>query len=160
METKTHWRKTDNPNYLGAYAFQDGEEKALTICEVKTEKVMNPEMLTEEDKLVIHFKEGEKPLILNTTNKRMIAKVVESPYLEDWPNHGIILCVQRVKAFGELVEAVRIRPIKPFICSDCGNVITGFENMLHSEVKDYTVKKYGRQLCNKCAAAEKQKREG
>jgi len=31
MEKKTHWRKLDNPNYLGAYSLLDGQTKELTV---------------------------------------------------------------------------------------------------------------------------------
>ena len=42
MSDKTHWKKLTNPNYLGSYAFQPGEEKTVTIKEVKRELVHNP----------------------------------------------------------------------------------------------------------------------
>ena len=31
-----HWKKLTNPNYLGSYAFEPGEEKPLTIREICT----------------------------------------------------------------------------------------------------------------------------
>ena len=42
METKTHWKLLTSPNYLGSYAFQPGEEKIVTIKEVKLETVTDP----------------------------------------------------------------------------------------------------------------------
>ena len=42
MSEKTHWKKLNNPDYLGSYAFQPGEEKTVTIKEVKREMVFNP----------------------------------------------------------------------------------------------------------------------
>jgi hypothetical protein len=38
---KTHWKKLTNPNYLGAYDFQQGEKRIVTIKEVIQEKVLN-----------------------------------------------------------------------------------------------------------------------
>ena len=156
METKTHWKKTDNPNYLGSYAFEPGEEKALTISCAKEETIFNQREGKEEKKLVLHFKENEKPLILNTTNKAMIAKVTGEIYIEDWTGKGIILCVQKIKAFGELTDAVRVRPVKPFLCSDCGGIITGYGGKSHGEIREYTRKQYRRQLCAECATKAKE----
>ena len=158
----THWKKLTNPNYLGSYAFQPGEEKAVTIASVNQETVTNPaEPDKKESCIVAHFQQPEKPLILNKTNCKAIERLSGTPDIEQWPGVGIILCVQRVPAFGELVEAVRVRPIKPFICSECGGVIAGYGNRSHAEIREYTRKEYGRQLCADCAkkAAEDRRRE-
>lgn len=146
----THWKKLTNPNYIGSYAFQPGEEKPVMIKSVGQEEVTNPEG-GKELCIVAHFQQPEKPLILNKTNCKAIEKISGTPDIERWPGVGIILYVQRVKAFGDLVEAVRIRPVKPFICSDCGGVITGINGKTHQEIKEYTVKNYGRPLCPGCA---------
>ena len=145
-----HWKKLTNPNYLGSYAFQPGEEKALTIASVGLEEVTNPEG-GKERLIVAHFQQPEKPLILNKTNCKAIEKLSGTPDVEKWPGTGIILCVQKVPAFGELVEAVRVRPVKPYICSDCGGTITGFSGKTHAEIREYTWKKYKRPLCAVCA---------
>ena len=75
METKTHWKKLNNPDYLGSYAFQPGEEKTLTIKEVKRELVYNPSGSGKEECTVVYFQEDVKPLILNATNAKTITKV-------------------------------------------------------------------------------------
>ena len=153
----THWKKLTNPNYLGSYAFQPGEEKALTIRKVGTEEVTNPaEPEKKESCIVAHFQQPEKPLILNKTNCRSIEKLAGTPDIEQWPGTGIILCVQKVMAFGELVEAVRIRPVKPYVCADCGGIITGYGNKSHAEIREYTQKEYRRQLCASCATKAKE----
>ena len=36
----THWKKLTNPDYLGAYAFEPGEEKIGTIAAVREEGVV------------------------------------------------------------------------------------------------------------------------
>ena len=156
----THWKKLTNPNYLGSYAFQPGEEKAVTISTVGQEPVRNPEGET-ENLIVAHFEQPEKPLILNKTNCKTIEKLSGTPDIEKWPGVGILLCVQRVKAFGELVEAVRVRPVKPFVCSDCGGIITGYKDRTHAEIREHTRKEYGRQLCAVCAtkAAESRRQQ-
>ena len=68
--SETHWKKTFNPDYLGAYAFDPGEEKIVTIVSVTQEEVTGLEGRTELC-LVAHL-ENEKPLILNKTNCKAI----------------------------------------------------------------------------------------
>lgn len=75
MSDKTHWKKLTNPDYLGSYAFQPGEEKTVTIKEVKRELVFNPSASGKEECTVAYFVEDIKPMILNTTNCKTIAKV-------------------------------------------------------------------------------------
>jgi len=108
---KTHWKKTMNPNYLGAYALEPNQDLIVEITEVKTESVMNADGRNEEC-LVAHLKE-QKPLIVNKTNAKAIAKVAGSNYIEDWKGKQIALYISNVKAFGELVEAIRVRTVAP-----------------------------------------------
>ena len=108
---KTHWKKTMNPNYLGAYALEPNEDLVVEITEVKTESVMNADGRNEEC-LVAHLKD-QKPLIVNKTNAKAIAKVAGSNYIEDWKGKQIALYISNVKAFGELVEAIRVRTVPP-----------------------------------------------
>ena len=41
--SETHWKKLTNPNYLGSYAFDPGEEKIVTIDYVCQESVIGSE---------------------------------------------------------------------------------------------------------------------
>jgi hypothetical protein len=112
-EIKTHLKKLHNPDYLGAYAFQPNEKKTLTISIVRNELVTGPDGKKEEC-TVCHFKEnGVKPLILNVTNSKTISKIHGTPYIEDWVGKRIELFVAQVKAFGEVVDAVRVSPVAP-----------------------------------------------
>ena len=108
---KTHWKKTMNPNYLGAYALEPNQDLVVEITEVKTESVMNADGRNEEC-LVAHLKD-QKPLIVNKTNAKAIAKVAGSNYIEDWKGKQIALYIANVKAFGELVEGIRVRTVPP-----------------------------------------------
>jgi len=159
MSEKTHWKKYSNPDYIGAYAFQPGEEKTLTISTVKRETVIGAEGRSEEC-TVVHFVEPEKPLILNATNGRMIQRVLETPYVEDWAGRAIVLGVDMVKAFGERVEAVRVRKkqavVKNAACADCGTIITGSGQYTAKQIAAASQKKFGRTLCMTCATADKQ----
>lgn len=109
--SKTHWKKLYNPNYLGSYAFEEGEEKTLTIKTVQTESVKNTDGKDEEC-TVIHFQSG-KPFICNKTNAKAIEQALKTPYVEEWAGKSIQLHVQNVRAFGSVVPAVRVRPVAP-----------------------------------------------
>jgi len=108
---KTHWKKTMNPNYLGAYALEPNEDLVVEITEVKTESVMNADGRNEE--CLVAYLKDQKPLIVNKTNAKAIAKVAGSNYIEDWKGKQIALYISNVKAFGELVEAIRVRTVAP-----------------------------------------------
>ena len=114
METKTHWKKLHNPDYLGAWDFQPKEEKILAISRVVTEMVPDQNGKKEEC-TVCYWQAGAKPMILNVTNSKAITKVAGSPYIEDWQGVKVQLFVTEVKAFGEIMDAVRIRSIAPVV---------------------------------------------
>lgn len=165
MEEKTHWKKSFNPEYIGAYAFNPGEEKVGTIASVREEQVIGAEG-KKETCLVARFKEKELlPLILNVTNCKTITKVYKTPYREDWIGKRIVMHVKQVKAFGDIVEAVRVKNEVPkdvagedVICEACGQILKPFGNMDVKQLAAYTRKKYGKILCVDCAktAAEKE----
>ena len=67
MNLKTHWKKLTNPNYLGAYAFEENKDIILTIKSVGNE-VITGEGGRKEECTVCHFVENYKPMILNKTN--------------------------------------------------------------------------------------------
>ena len=49
-------------------------------------------------------------MIMNKTNCKIIEKIYGTPYIEDWIGKKIQIYVQKgVKAFGEIVDALRIR---------------------------------------------------
>jgi hypothetical protein len=109
---KTHWKKLFNPNYMGAYSLEPGQEIALTIARVVTEKVTNADGRA-EDCMICYWKENEKPMILNKTNATAVAKATGSNYIEEWIGNRVSIYLARVKAFGDTVEALRIREKAP-----------------------------------------------
>lgn len=146
---KTHWRKLTHPNYLGSWSFQPGEEKTVTIKEVKQEIVKNQN--GSEECTVVYFEEDIKPLILNKTNAEMIAKVWGTPFIEDWKGLQIILKVKKVSAFGEMVDAVRVANTRPtneiLTCESCGKPVS-------ERVAAATKNKLNKILCADCARKE------
>lgn len=108
----THWKKLQNPDYLGAYSLQPGEEPIYTIAKVGPEMVTGPDGKKDEC-TVAHFTEKAKPMVLNATNCKTIAKIYNTPFIEHWVGKKIQIYAAKVKAFGEDVEALRIRPKAP-----------------------------------------------
>lgn len=153
---KTHWKKLTNPDYLGAYALEPGKDIVLTVSHLKNEMVIGAEGRKEEC-LVMYWQERNvKPMIVNATNAKMMAKIMKSPYIEDWAGKKVQIGVERVKAYGDVVDALRIRSKlpaeeKPIPCEECGQIIAGMGNMTASDVAAYTKKKYGKALCSECA---------
>ena len=159
--SKTHYRKLMNPEYLGAYSLEDGKDIVLTIDYIKVETVTGTDG-KKEDLPVCHWKEPEKSMILNATNMKMIAKVLGSNFVEDWSGRKVQIGTEKVRAFGDVVDALRIRRYAPkqtapanaeLVCADCGKPITDAYGMSAAQVADSTSKKYGRPLCADCATA-------
>jgi len=115
QETKTHWKKLTHPDYLGAYELMDGtaenKELVVTITKVVREQVTGADGKKEEC-TVCHLN-GQKPMILNATNQKTMTKLFNSPYIEDWAGKKMTLFVAKVKAFGDTVDALRIRATAP-----------------------------------------------
>ncbi len=152
---KTHWKKLNNPDYLGAYALNPGEDMILTIKSAGKETFTGTSGKKEEG-ILIHFVENVKPMICNATNAKTISKVAGSPYVEDWNGVRISLYSQEVSAFGETVDALRVRSYAPkeeLYCGDCGSEIKATSGKSPRQIAASTKSKYGIQLCSDCAVA-------
>lgn len=111
---KTHWKKLENPDYLGAYSLEDGKDLTVTIETVKREMVIGQGGKKEE--CTIAYLKGQKPFILNRTNMKMIQKIYNTPYIEEWVGKKLTLYVAKIRAFGEdNVECLRIRAQAPLL---------------------------------------------
>lgn len=164
MADKTHWKKLENPDYLGTYALQPGQDLTLQIKSVGQEEVYNVNNNKKETCTVVHFTDKSvKPMILNVTNCKTISKLYDTPYIEDWPGKFITVYAAKVKAFGETVEALRIRnkipTIEKIICKDCGKEITSAAGKTSRELADISKRNCGRELCLKCMQKEKERQD-
>lgn len=148
----THWKKLTNPDYLGAYAFMPGEVKAVTIKVVGTEVVQN-QTGNKEECIVARFEEDVKPLILNKTNCKTIAKLYGTDYIEEWSGKRIQLQVKKVSAFGDVVDAVRVMSVMPgddLICEECHKIIKPAAGKSAKEIAEMAQKHVGKALCLEC----------
>lgn len=109
----THWKTLTNPNYIGAYSLQPGEERTVEIISVGKEKVKGTD--GKEQECIVATLKNEKPFILNKTNCKTLTKVYGTPFIENWKGKKIIVFAEKVKAFGDVVDALRIKPFVPIL---------------------------------------------
>ncbi len=153
-----------NPNYLGSYDLYDlpKPEINVTIQRIATEKIVSSR--GEENATVCYFAEEYKPLILNVTNKKRLSRLFKTNDTEKMCGKYITVGVEKVKAFGKISDALRIKetlPVRKQVaeqkCADCGAVIQGIGNLNSEQMAQYTLKKFGRGLCAQCATKESKK---
>jgi hypothetical protein len=109
---KLHWKKLHNYDYLGAYSLEQGQDVTLTIKEVKSEMVKGTSG-REEKCMVVYFQEEDKPMIFNRTNSKTVAQVHGTPYVDEWVGKQIVVGIEKVNAFGETTDALRVRHFAP-----------------------------------------------
>ena len=103
----THWKKLTNPNYIGSEILQPNQELKLTIEKVQKEQVKTAEGT--QECIVAYFKGGSKGMIINKTNAKIITKILDTPFIEHWVGKSIIIYSAKVRAFGEMVDALRVK---------------------------------------------------
>ena len=81
----------------------------LTIDRVSEENVAK-EGASPELKWCVHFREVEKPMVLNSTNGQIIAKITGSDETENWAGHKVVLYNDPSVSFGgKLTGGIRCR---------------------------------------------------
>jgi len=112
MTEKTHYRKAFDSPYLSSADIVD--PVVLTIKRVtleqdrtkKTKDEFNTAWFVERE-----LRPGEvlKPMILNATNSKMLAKLTGSKWIDDWTNVPVTVYVDQHVRFGkETVEGLRL----------------------------------------------------
>lgn len=108
---KTHYKKLTDTNYFGSWDIEQ-TDVILKITKVQREEVTGGDG-RQDNKIVLHL-DKFKPLILNRTNEKTICKLF-GPYVEDWIGKYFSAFKTKVNAFGETVDAVRIRSRVPML---------------------------------------------
>ena len=154
-------RMGKNPNYLGSWDLDEmpNHELTLTIAEIKDEEVVaagQKEVCT----VVSWTDKAYKPMILNVTNKKTLCKLYKTTDTEKLKGKAVTIGVEKVKAFGDIYEALRFKKRIPQTataaaqkCEECGKAIMAANNMTADQIAAYTKKKYGKCLCADCATA-------
>jgi len=104
--SKTHWKSLINPEYLGAYSLPDGEDMNVTIDFVQVEEIIGSG--GKKDYCTVAHMVGQKPMILNVTNSKSIAKLY-GQFIEDWAGKEITLFATTTRLAGDTVECLRVR---------------------------------------------------
>lgn len=112
---KTHYKKLRDPNYIGAFELlnADGTTKEMVVIieGAKKEELKNAE---KNQGMVLYLK-GQKPMIVNSVNAKSITSATGSPFVEDWVGKAITLYAVKIKAFGETMDALRVKKEAPVI---------------------------------------------
>ncbi len=116
MSDLIHWKQLQNPAYIGAYSLQPGENRTVEIVKVVKESVKGADGKAED--CTVAYLKNEKPFILNTTNCRTLEKLYKTPYIQNWVGKSIVIYAAKIKAFGEEMEALRIKPTLPELTPD------------------------------------------
>ena len=112
VSTKYRNYKSFNSNYIGGWTFADGD-RVLTIKDVKNQNVKSEKNQSGEEKICVVFAELDKPMVLNSTNNDTITRVIGSPEFAEWIGKKIKVGTEKVRAFGDVWDAVRVRDEKP-----------------------------------------------
>lgn len=149
--------------FLGGWSFADGD-KVLTIKNVGKKEMYDMETGGTKTGITLLFEEEELPMVMNITNAQMIAEVLGTNIVEDWIGHKIIVGTSKVKAFGKVHDAIRVRPEKPdektYICEDCGDVIRPAAGKQPSQLAEISKRNTGRVLCVACMKKAKEAQNG
>lgn len=168
--SKTHWRKIIESEYLAGSDLDDGNGNfkpvVLTIKRAGNESILDTRTGQKESALLLWFEEAAKPMILNVTNAKTIAKLAKSEYIEEWRGLKIEIGTQKIKAFGELWDALRVKhklpsPPKPVevICHDCKKPAPPYQGIDGAVIAQKYKEVYGVPLCYDCGQARKAKPE-
>ena len=108
MSEKTHWRKLENPEYLGSWDL-DGKDKTVKILNVVTKEITGVDGKKLKTILIL---ENCKPMIANVVNRLMIQDIYNE-FIEDWKGKLITLYPTKTKVKGGMMDCLRIRKVKP-----------------------------------------------
>lgn len=113
-ESKTHWKKTFNKDYLGEWDLDEGEELKLVISRIEVKQVKSPTGDSDNCNVAFFTNPKIKPMILNVGACKIIQRFSGSKYIQDWGGTAIQVYVQPgVLAFGSTVDALRLREHQP-----------------------------------------------
>jgi hypothetical protein len=83
------------------------KQKIATISHLETEAVGQ----NKEEKPVLHFEDGVKPMVVNRTNfEELEAAFGDS---NDWPGHKVKIFCAPTQYQGKRVDGIRVEPIVP-----------------------------------------------
>lgn len=123
----THWRNLfkSKTMLLGSHNLNEGEEIVCDIAGVSISTIKN-QSGKDETVPVLTFNNAP-PMVLNITNTRMIASLYGENY-DAWVGCKIQVFATKVKAFGQVQMALRVRQKRPSEGVD----LTGYQESLRA----------------------------
>lgn len=158
MEKLTHWKKEAGKDYLGSWSLiigADANDKPIyreviaTITDIQKKAIPDMEGIKKgkndatKEEMLVYFAELDKPMVVHAkTNFKGLESACATPFIEKWIGRQVCVCVEKnVKAFGQVTDALRIKPVPKRLCDMCGKII---------DEKTYqgSMQKYGKSLCS------------
>ena len=158
------WEKIIDPNFLSAEIIGEaGAEKVVTIKDIDFAECYDEKTKQKVQKQSVFFEET-KPLVLNKTNSKKLKKLFSpnSDNPRDAIGHKVVLKVERIKAFGKEVDAIRIQEYSEEKCPICGKAILPYAGKSVAQIKEISQRNLGEIMCGECMkqkAKEKNKDE-
>lgn len=110
---KTHWKKVFNSEFLGSCDLEEGKSLKCVIKSVSIRKVKGNDGKDQERNVAEFTDPKIKPMVLNSTNCKVVKKFAKSPYINDWNNIPVEIYAKELRAFGEETEGLRIKETQP-----------------------------------------------
>jgi len=88
----------------------DGD-MTVVVKKVDMETVIDPSTGGEIQKPVAYFEGLQKGLILNKTNFKTLVNITKQEDSDNWAGTRCVLTTIDVPAFGDIVSAIRIKPV-------------------------------------------------
>lgn len=110
--TKTNYRQIVNPDYMGSYSLDNGNNGYITIdatlLRTDSKEVIDP--AGKKKMCIIGHTNLPKPFIINSKAQKVLQAITKSRYVEDWKDVPITFWVETgFKAFGDLIDVLRIK---------------------------------------------------
>ncbi len=92
---------------------EDVDRPALVTIKTVSQENVAKEGAPQDLKWAIHFEELDKPMILNSTNGQLIARITGSEDSDDWAGKAVVLYHDpNVSYAGKLIGGIRVRAPK------------------------------------------------
>jgi hypothetical protein len=107
----THWRQLTNPDYFGSHDLfeTDNQYREIVVTLKSVQKVAVMGADGKKSDCIVATTNETKPIILNKTNCKTITRLLGTPATEKWAGQQVKIGVDKVKAFGDVTDALRVR---------------------------------------------------
>ena len=146
------WERVLDPNFINSDLIGDkGAEKVVTIKDIDFAECYDEKTKQKVQKQSVFFEET-RPLVLNKTNSKKLKKLF-SPNSDDPREaigHKVVLKVERIRAFGKEVDAIRIQEYSEEKCPICGKAILPYAGKSVAQIKEISQRNLGEIMCGEC----------